>query len=125
MTTYYDLNASSHLIGATLEGFQENLDFTNDPPSGLTMLDPNIKYTNLQKNWEAINRPNQKLETSVSNPFGYGYIPSLTETRNDDAKEILAQETTNFALGAIAGVSLIVIGIIMASVSNAASPSTA
>ena len=127
MTTYYDLTASTRLIGAPLEGFGENLNFNNDAPSNLAMLDPkssNIKDMNLQKNWKAINNPDGKLDTSVSNPFGYGYMPSLTETRNEDAKEILAQQTTNFALGAVAGVSLIVIGIIMASGSNAASPSS-
>jgi len=124
MTTYYDLTASTRLIGAPLEGFVENLNFNNDAPSNLPMSTSDIKDMNLQKNWKAINNPDGKLDTSVSNPFGYGYMPSLTETRNEDAKEILAQQTTNFALGAVAGVSLIVIGIIMASGSNAASPSS-
>jgi len=124
MTTYYDLTASTRLIGAPLEGFVENLNFNNDAPSNLAMSTSDIKDMNLQKNWKAINNPDGKLDTSVSNPFGYGYMPSLTETRNEDAKEILAQQTTNFALGAVAGVSLIVIGIIMASGSNAASPSS-
>ena len=123
MTTYYDLTASTRLIGAPLEGFVENLNFNKDA-SGLVMSTSNINDMNLQKNWKAINKPDGKLDTSVSNPFGYGYMPSLTETRNEDAKEILAQQTTNFALGAVAGVSLIVIGIIMASGSNAASPSS-
>jgi hypothetical protein len=117
MTTYYDLTASTHLTGAPVEGFRENLDFTKDetPAIMTATLSPT---NNLKRASDAINVP----DTNVSNPYGYGYEPTLLETRVQDVNEILAQESTNFALGAVAGVSLIVFGILMASVSNASSP---
>lgn len=117
MTTYYDLTASTHLTGTPVEGFRENLDFTNNatPASMTATLSPN---NNLKLASESINLS----DTQVSNPYGYGYEPTLLETRVQDVNEILAQENTNFALGAVAGVSLIVFGILMASVSNASSP---
>jgi hypothetical protein len=58
-------------------------------------------------------------DTKVSNPYGYGYIGSLNETRGKDAVDILNYEQTLFALGAITGVSVIVIGILITSNSNA------
>ena len=124
MTTYHDLTPSTYLKGAPIEGFREKLSFTNDSPSGLTM-DTNLNTaSNLKTDYDAINIPGGTPDNKVANPYGYGYAPSLNETRIQDSNDILAQETTNFALGAVAGVSLIVLGIIMTSVSNNASSST-
>ncbi len=54
-------------------------------------------------------------DTHVKNPYGYGYIQSFNEARLQDAQSILNQENSIFAMGAIAGVSLIVLGILITS----------
>lgn len=51
----------------------------------------------------------------VANPYGYGYVSSLNETRSQDAIDILTNERMLLALGAITGVSLIVFGILITS----------
>ena len=107
MTTYHDLKPSTYLKGAPIEGFREKLSFADD-----------LTGNNLKTVSDAINNPGGTPDNKVANPHGYGYVPSLIEMRNQDATDILAQESTNFALGAVAGVSLIVLGIIMTSVSN-------
>jgi hypothetical protein len=57
-------------------------------------------------------------DASIKNPYGYGYIPSFNEARNQDAQNILNQESSIFAIGAVAGVSLIVLGILITSTQN-------
>ena len=57
-------------------------------------------------------------DTSVQNPYGYGYIPSFNEAQLQDAQNILNQESSIFAIGAVAGVSLIVLGILITSTQN-------
>jgi len=117
MTTYHDLKPSTYLKGAPIEGFREKLSFADD--SNVTsMTSVDLTDKNLKKDSDAINNPGGTPDNKVVNPHGYGYVPSLIEMRNQDATDILAQESTNFALGAVAGVSLIVLGIIMTSVSN-------
>jgi hypothetical protein len=59
--------------------------------------------------------PKFDYSTEVKNPYGYGYVASLNEARNHDAQEIQSQESTIFALGAVAGVSLIVFGLLISS----------
>jgi hypothetical protein len=56
----------------------------------------------------------------VQNPYGYGYIPSFNEAQLQDAQSILNQESSIFAIGAVTGVSLIVLGILITSAQNAA-----
>lgn len=99
------------------EGFTPN--FNQDPPLGMNMTSTNIVRNNLvldRKNMIA--DPNADYSARVSDPYGYGYISSLNETRNQDAKDILIQESTMFTLGAIAGVSIIVAGLLFASSSD-------
>lgn len=101
------------------EGFTTN--FNQDPPLGMNMTTTNIVRNNLvldRKNMMA--DPNADYSARVNDPYGYGYTSSLNEVRNKDAKDILMQESSMFALGAIAGVSLIVAGIIFASSSDVA-----
>ena len=66
--------------------------------------------------------PSSMRDTSpdVQNPYGHGYIPSLTETRIQDANDVLSQENMLFSIGAVAGVSLIVLGILITSNNNSA-----
>jgi hypothetical protein len=87
-----------------------------------TSLPPNLKMTDDLSDLELIKlkktmQSDKKYDYSdkINNPHGYGYTPSLLESRNQDAKEILEQETTLFALGAVTGVSLIVVGILLTS----------
>ena len=65
-----------------------------------------------------ISNSNSDYSTNVPNPYGHGYISSLNEVRNNDAKEIQEQETTIFALAAVTGVSFIVLGILITSSSD-------
>ena len=87
---------------------KESLITQDAPPSPMNMTkadltDKNLKITN---------------DTEVKNPYGYGYVASLNEARNHDAQEIQNQESTIFALGAVAGVSLIVFGLLISSSSS-------
>jgi len=102
------------------EGF---LNFSSDPPADMDMTTRNIAVNNLVTNHkDMLDDPNADFSTRVSNPYGYGYASSLNEMRNQDAKEILMQESTMFTLGAIAGVSIIVAGLLFASSSDIVPP---
>lgn len=59
-------------------------------------------------------------DTSIQNPYGYGYIQPFNEAKLQDAQNILNQESSIFAIGAVTGVSLIVLGILITSTQNAA-----
>lgn len=54
----------------------------------------------------------------VNDPYGYGYIPSLIETRIQDTKDVQSQESTIFAVGAVTGVAFIVLGLLLSSSSD-------
>jgi hypothetical protein len=97
------------------EGF---LDFSSDAPTSMDMTTDISKNNLVVGRMSMLGDPNADFSTRVSDPYGYGYTPSLNEARNQDAKEILMQESTMFTLGAIAGVSLIVAGILFASSSD-------
>jgi len=95
---------------------QFTTDFTQDPPSYMDMTTTNILKKNLVIDRKSMLKdPNADYSAKVSDPYGYGYSSSLSEARNADAKEIQMQESATFALGAIAGVSLIVAGLLFAS----------
>lgn len=101
------------------EAFTTN--FSSDAPSNMDMTSTNILNRNLEDNYKyMLADPNADFSTRVSNPYGYGYASSLNEMRNQDAKEILMQESVMFTLGAIAGVSIIVAGLLFASSSDVA-----
>ena len=119
MITYYDLMGNNKTLDysdfgsrdTSIEGFS----FTPDAPKNMVMT-TDISTNNLiQYKTELSNDPTMDYSTTVSNPSGYGYVPSLNETRNQDAKDILNQESSVFTIGAIAGVSLIVFSILIAS----------
>jgi len=130
---YYDLFATNKLDGmpisatnmqrsgpaSTQHSITETLvDFTPDIKTDLKMTD-DIRLNNLNVNKNAMkNDPNMDYSSKVSNPHGHGYVPSLSEVRNNDANEIRNQESVIFSLGAIAGVSLIVLGILVTSSSS-------
>jgi hypothetical protein len=111
---------SSGANSSNTEPFVESLDFTNDAPSGLTATSPDITNSNLKKNWvEMVGDKKYDMSNNVVNPYGYGYVPSLEETRNTDALDLYQQENATFVIGAITGVSLIVLGILLAANSPA------
>jgi len=128
MITYYDLMGNNKTLDysdfgsrdakdyASIEGFS----FTPDAPKNMVMT-TDISTNNLiQYKTELSKDPTMDYSTTVSDPNGYGYVPSLNETRNQDAKDILNQESSVFTIGAIAGVSLIVFSILIASNQTAA-----
>ena len=106
----------------TSTGSKEALTFTTDAPQNMSMT-TDISNNNLvTSRTSMIADKTADYSTTVSNPYGYGYISSLSETRNQDAKDILMQESTMFVLGAIAGVSLIVAGLLFVSSSDIVPP---
>jgi hypothetical protein len=111
---------SSGANSSNTEPFVESLVFTNDQ-SGLTATTTDITTSNLKRNWNEMTRDPKKYDMSnnVVNPYGYGYVPSLEETRNADALDLYQQENATFVIGAITGVSLIVLGILLAANSPA------
>lgn len=93
--------------------------FNPDAPQAMDMTNTNIVNTNLAIDQRHMLKDlNADYSIPVSDPYGYGYISTLNDTRNKDAKDIQAQENTIFALGAIAGISLIVVGLLVASSSD-------
>lgn len=55
-------------------------------------------------------------------PDTYGYEPSLEEVRNQDTTDLLTQENTTFALAAMAGVSVFILGVMLLSRVKVAPP---
>ena len=97
-----------------VEGFSNT--YPTDSPSRMG--------DNLDSNYSLLrNYTEDKVadDTRVSDPNGYGYVASLPEARSQDVLDIQQQENALFALGAVAGVSLIVVGILITSSSQ---PST-
>lgn len=94
--------------------------FSSDVPVGMNMTTENIINNNLTKyRKDMLSDSKADYSTSVSNPYGYGYVSSLQEVRNQDAKDIQMQQGTMFALGAITGVSVIVVGLLFLSSTDA------
>ena len=127
--TYHDLSlprlnwAKTDSKTSTPPALNNTEAFTNfnpDAPSGMNMTTDISGNSLVKERNRMLNDPNADFSTRVSDPYGYGYTPSLNEMRNQDAKEILMQESTMFTLGAIAGVSLIVAGLLFASSSDVA-----
>jgi hypothetical protein len=112
---------SSGANSSNTEPFVESLvSFINDEPS-LSTTGDRIEGSNLKKNWDEMTKDPKKYDMSnnVVNPYGYGYVPSLEETRNADSLDLYQQENATFFIGAITGVSLIVLGILLAANSPA------
>ena len=118
MQEYYNFESTKNkLNGSSL--IQESFVEGAEPGSGLTMSS-NISTSNLTlARKQLIGNPEYDFSSKVSNPNSLGYTTALREVRNDDAKEIIEQQTTIFSLAAVAGVSLIVVGLLITSASNA------
>jgi hypothetical protein len=115
---YYDLNAGYKLNGyptdatttMSQEGFSAMFESyknsTHEPmTSTIVSMDdsvPKLKYKS----------------TKVKDPYGYGYNPTLKETRVQNSIDIVNQERMMFSIGAVTGVSLIVLGIMLTSNNN-------
>jgi len=131
---YYDLNASYKLNGhptdatttmsqegfaAMYESYKNQESIQEDP-----IPEEHIEESFQEPISNMINDPVPTLyakkdgSTDVQNPYGYGYVKSLTETRIQDANDILNQNSMLFSIGAVAGVSLIVLGILVTSNNN-------
>jgi hypothetical protein len=129
--TYHDLSLprlnwtktdSKTSTPPALKNVEAFTNFIPDASANMDMTTTSILNRNLENTYNyMLNDQNADLSARVSDPYGYGYASSLNEARNQDAKEILMQESTMFTLGAIAGVSLIVAGLLFAS-SSAVAP---
>jgi len=115
MSNFYIFKQDSNLNGAptdvvttmSIEGknvVREGMAPTTTTPSKLITDPLPIPLTKVDK-----------TDTKINNPYGYGYIKSLDEMRLEDANSIQAKENTIFSLGAIAGVSMIVLSVLIAS----------
>lgn len=98
------------------EGFDSSTmrgDLTGTPPSGT----PNLLA--LKDTLRADARYDHDLSGNmIRPPNSYGYIPSLQEVRNQDTTDLLSQENTTFALAALSGASIFVLGIMILSRAN-------
>ena len=102
--------------GSNSNKIVEPFDFTFD--GGSIAMNDDINDKNLGKSYNKMNT------SDVQDPNGYGYVASLEEERNLDAKSIQEQQNNLFVIGAITGVSLIVIGLIITSANNQSPPSS-
>ena len=119
-TEYYDVfSIKNKLNGSPIvkESFDSAASTPSQPPISSMLSD--ISTSQLKETRKKMMEDSKSdYSTNVSNPHGYGYISSLSEVRNNDAKEIQEQETTVFALAAVTGVSFIVLGLLLASSSD-------
>ena len=119
-TEYYDLNGKNKLSGHSTdamttmsqEGFAAMVE--NYQPNITRMEDTVTSSSPLSR--EKLSPEN--ASSDVANPHGYGYIPSLGEARVQNSLDIVNQESMLFSIGAITGVSMIVLGIMITSNNN-------
>jgi hypothetical protein len=77
---------------------------------------PSDQYNDLSDPRNIMNPYGYGLSSNVVDPRGYGYMtPSLDEVRSKDSTDLVQQESATFVMGAVAGVSVIVLGILLAS----------
>lgn len=122
---YYDLNPNNKLDG-TLTNVVTTMSKEGQLAAASAKM---LNLGDIHSNKEGLVSMSDPIPTSVSrvdvhdntvqNPHGYGYIPSLNEAQLQDAQNILNQEGSIFAIGAVAGVSLIVLGVLITSAQNA------
>jgi hypothetical protein len=114
MTEYYNLYENKGLAGVPVEPFTG--DFTNDKPALSSMTATISSTDNLYETRKGmIADANADFSSKVNDPNGHGYIAPLPEVKKNDALQILQQEQSILSIGAIAGVSLIVFGILISS----------
>lgn len=113
MTEYYNLYENKGLAGVPVEPFTG--DFTNDRT--LSSMSAAISSTDnlYETRTGMIDDANADFSSKVNDPNGHGYIAPLPEVKKNDALQILQQEQSILSIGAIAGVSLIVFGILISS----------
>jgi hypothetical protein len=86
------------------------------PSSNMDMDTTNILNSDLKSRYDRMQE--NVYEKRINYPSGYGYVGSLPEVRNDNSMEIIKQQQTILAISAVAGVSLIVFGILISSSNN-------
>ena len=117
-SNYYDLKVGYKLGGhptdatttMSQEGFSAMLESYKNPNPKIEQI------TNMSDTVTTI--PPNHNTTDVIDPYAFGYIPTLNETRVQNSLDIVNQESMLFSIGAITGVSMIVLGIIITSNSN-------
>ena len=67
---------------------------------------------------DQMDRKSNPKDNTVIDPYGYGYIPTMNEIRLKDSNDIQIQEQNVFVVGAITGVALIVLGLLLSSSSD-------
>ena len=116
-----ELNTSgvgNNKLGSSLDKIENFAEYMY-APTKMNMTDENPEGIILNVIWkEMVNDKKYDFSSNVVDPNGYGYVASLDEVRNKDAVDLYQQEHATFAIGAIAGVSLIVLGILLAASSN-------
>ena len=113
MAEYYNLYENKGLAGMPVEPFIGN--FTNDNAT-TDMTTTDITDNNLIQNRNGmLNDANADFSNKLNAPNVHGYIAPLQEVKNQDALQIIQQEQSILSIGAIAGVSLIVFGILISS----------
>ena len=113
MAEYYNLYENKGLAGMPVEPFIG--DFRN--VEAISTMSQSIEITdNLRKARNGmIADANADFSNKVNAPNVHGYIAPLPEVKNQDALKIIQQEQSILSIGAIAGVSLIVFGILISS----------
>lgn len=127
---YYDFSVNGKLSDIQTNATPSTLAFTpfysneqtqHKPPlkeslTGATKIDDRLPSNDVlittQNNLQN-DKDSSIYSSKVANPNGYGYVPSLPETRSKDEIDILNQEMSIMAIGSVAGVSLIIFGMII------------
>ena len=110
MSEYYNFGKTN----LQLEPFE----LSNDAPINMTM-NTDIRNMNVEKaRDELIENPLANYKGEIRPPNSYGYIGSIPEVRNKDAMEIINQQQSILAISAVAGISLIVFGILVSASNN-------
>ena len=117
---YYDLNGGYKLNGyptdATTTMSQEGFAAMFESYQN-SMHEPMSSSKTIVSMNDSVPKPKYN-STKVKDPYGYGYIPTLKETRVQNSIDIVNQESMIFSIGAVTGVSLIVLGIMITSNTN-------
>jgi hypothetical protein len=114
MSEYYDID-KKYLAGTTIDGVGStlnNLQQSVAKPKTTTKEGLTINELYAKRNELKLDK-NADFNAKVNDPNGYGYIESLPEVRSRNATDMINQEQSILAISAVAGVSLIVIGLLL------------
>jgi hypothetical protein len=98
-----------------MSGITEYYGFSSTNALSGTPIKESLNNMMQDQNMDIKSNPTDK---TVIDPYGYGYIPTMNETRLKDSNDIQIQEQNVFVVGAITGVALIVLGLLLSSSSD-------